>query len=176
LNAPASAIGEPSPASWLRSETRADHARVDQAFGRFDLASRDGYTAFLVAQARVLAEIEAQLCPAELIPGWKGRAGPLAADLAALDCPMPSARAVEIPPGQGARHGALYVLEGSRLGGAVLSRTVPAGLPRAFLGATHPHGAWRALLALLDTAGLDRQAMLAGARSAFAAFIGAACD
>jgi len=65
------------------------------------------------------------------------------------------------------------VLEGSRLGGAVLARRVPAELPRAFLGATHPPGAWRELLARIDRCGLAPQVQgdcTAAAKAVFRAF------
>ena len=46
--------------------------------------------------------------------------------------------------------GAIYVLEGSRLGGAVLKRTVPGHFPRRFLEARQAAGSWRTLLQALD--------------------------
>jgi heme oxygenase len=174
LNAPAALSTAPALGAWLRSATRLDHAQVDAAFGHHDLATRAGYTAFLTAHARVLPAIEARLRPAELIPGWQGRAGALARDLATLGTALPAPAPLALPPGEAARWGALYVLEGSRLGGAVLAKSVPPDLPRAFLAATHAPGQWRALLARLDTLDLDRDETLAGARAAFTAFVNAA--
>lgn len=46
--------------------------------------------------------------------------------------------------------GGLYVLEGSRLGGTLLRKSVARGLPTRFLAKVDP-AAWRALLLLLDT-------------------------
>lgn len=174
MNVPAALSPAPPLGAWLRTATRPDHARVDAAFGHHDLATRTGYTAFLTAHARVLPAIEARLRPAELIPGWQGRAGALAEDLATLGTALPAPSPIAIPSGEAARWGALYVLEGSRLGGAVLTKSVPAAFPRAFLAATHAPGQWRALLARLDSLTLDRDATLAGARATFAAFVTAA--
>jgi heme oxygenase len=71
-------------------------------------------------------------------------------DLAALGAPLPSPEAIEPIGGTAEILGALYVLEGSRLGGAMLKRSVPPGLPLAFLSAPQPPGAWRKLLETLD--------------------------
>lgn len=161
--------------AWLRSETRIDHARVDAAYGRFDLTMRAGYTAFLTAHARILPAVERFLAPADLIAGWQGRSAALRADLASLLHPMPDPAPLAIPDGEQARWGAIYVLEGSRLGGAMLARTVPDHAPRAFLSATHGPGEWRAILACVDKQGQrNRAGALAGATATFNAFIGAA--
>jgi heme oxygenase len=146
---------------------------VDAAFSRFDLARPDGYAEFLLAQARILPALEALLRPEELVPGWRGRTAELLQDLNDLGVPAPPSIPPNIPIGSGGRLGALYVLEGSRLGGAVLARRVRAELPVAFLSAVHPSGAWRSLLAQIDGAELTSKARheaLDAARSTFAAF------
>ena len=43
--------------------------------------------------------------------------------------------------------GGLYVIEGSRLGGALLKRGLPAGTSARFLNAPAEPGAWRRLIA-----------------------------
>ena len=158
----------------LRRETRPDHAQVDAAFGCFDLTRPASYAAFLTAQARILPALEAALDPAALVPGWQGRTAALLQDLRDLQVPVPGADPVTLAPGASSRWGALYVLEGSRLGGAVLSRRVPAALPRAFLGAAHPPGAWRHWLALMDAANPSERAQgdaVGAAKAVFAAFV-----
>lgn len=95
----------------------------------------------------------------------------LAADLAALGLTMPDAPASPAAD-LAAAWGALYVVEGSRLGGAMLARQVPAKWPSAYLGAVHPPGGWRAIRAAIDdaAAGEDdrwREAMVAGAVETF---------
>jgi len=69
--------------------------------------------------------------------------------------------------------GALYVIEGSRLGGRVLARQVGAGFPIAYLGSEQPRGRWPALLEAIDVALPDATATtlaVASARAVFARF------
>lgn len=162
----------------LREETRREHEAVDAAFGAFRLGERDGYARFLKAHARILPHAERVIDPAGLLPGWQGRSGALARDLAMLGVTA-APRPVELvlPQGAAARWGALYVLEGSRLGGVVLSRAVPADLPAAYLGARHGPGGWRRILEALDHAdeGADwRRDAAAGAKATFRAYLAAA--
>ncbi|MET0137957.1 MAG: heme oxygenase, partial [Sphingobium sp.] len=74
----------------------------------------------------------------------------------------------------GFRWGLRYALEGSRLGGAMLSRQVAPGLPRAYLSAIHEKGGWAAFQARLDAAAGPEQAWIddavRGATAAFALF------
>ncbi|MBU3079244.1 biliverdin-producing heme oxygenase [Sphingomonas quercus] len=157
----------------LRADTRADHEAVDDRFGRFDLADADSYRQFLTAHSLVLPGFEAALAPAALMPGWEQRTAALADDLAALGADMPAPLVPAAAMHGAARWGAIYVVEGSRLGGAVLSRRVGAGLPAAYLSAVHRGGAWRRFLAAMDAAAVDeswRRAAIASARSVFAAY------
>jgi len=133
----------------LRAATAADHAAVDSAYGGFDLTDPDDYASFLTAHARALPAIETALVTAGEI-GFRPRAHLLAQDLAALDLDMPAPLPIAPPTSPAARAGMLYVIEGSRLGGGLLARQVPANLPSAYLSATHLSGEWRALLARLD--------------------------
>jgi heme oxygenase len=82
--------------------------------------------------------------------GFRPRAPLLAQDLVALGVKMPALLPLAPPTSAAAKAGMLYVIEGSRLGGGLLARQVPAGLPSAYLSATHLPGEWRALLARLD--------------------------
>jgi len=169
----------PGLSALLRAETRGEHEGVDAAFGRFDLACREDYGAFLSAHARVVPALEAQLAPAELIAGWTGRSEALARDLHALGLPQPAVCQPDLPEGELARWGALYVLEGSRLGGVFLARRVPDGWPADYLGAAHPQGQWRGLLDAINRVGSsDEQGgeAVRSARAVFAAFRRAALD
>jgi heme oxygenase len=59
------------------------------------------------------------------------------------------------PPALGTRAaqwGAAYVIEGSRLGGALLARSVPVDRPRSYLGSASLPGSWRKFLEKLDKA------------------------
>ena len=158
---------------FLRAATRDEHARVDAAFSRFDLNRRAGYGGFLSAQARVLPALEAKITAAGLWEAWSPRAPALFADLADLG------RGAEAPPiavdlpTDAELWGALYVVEGSRLGGAILAGRVSPEFPKRFLLGGGP--GW---LVFQDAmAGAPSFAtptgpaqLLAGARKAFAAF------
>ncbi|MCW1431460.1 biliverdin-producing heme oxygenase [Novosphingobium sp. JCM 18896] len=164
-----------SAVAHLRAATRVDHEQVDAAYGRFALDTRDGYRDFLTAHARILPLAERLIDPGALVEGWHGRTQALHDDLAALGGEAPPELDFALPPGAAARWGALYVIEGSRLGGAVLARSVPEGLPAAYLGARHGSGGWRDLLARLETAIGDEYAKAeAGAKAMFGAYLEAA--
>lgn len=138
----------------LRAATGGSHTRVDAAFSGFDLGDRQGYGRFLSAQAAAHIAVETALEQsgiASVLADWPGRrrADLLRSDLAALGLSVPPLDDLPGFDGTPAMLGAVYVLEGSRLGGALLRRSVPADLPVTFLGASDP-AAWRRLLALLD--------------------------
>ena len=166
----------------LRAATRQDHDRVDLLGGAFDFARPSDYQAFLRAHAAVLPGVEAALDSAplgDLPPSWmqRRRTAALAADLAALGlAPPPQAATPLSLPDHATRLGALYVLEGSRLGGAVLRRRLAASQPEApdaYLahGAGQPY--WRSFLDWLDSQllnGPETEAAIDGARQVFRAF------
>ena len=130
----------------LREATMANHQHVDELFSAFSLDSRAGYGAFLKAHARALAPLE-QIARPE-----SPRLPQLAEDLAALGETMPEPLIMGQQGGDAFRWGALYALEGSRLGGAMLERRVAPGLPRAYLSSVHDRGGWLAFQQLLDEA------------------------
>ncbi len=137
----------------LRAQTGPAHDAVDAAFGGHDLGDRAAYARFLTAHARALPAVEAVLTAFPTLPGWRRRTEMLAADLADLGLAMPEHLPFVMPDRPGAAWGALYVTEGSRLGGIMLARGVPEDLPARYLGAKHLPGEWRALLAAIDAAG-----------------------
>lgn len=143
-----------SAASILRSATAPYHERVDRLFTHADLGDRAAYGRFLTAQAEAHIAVEDALTrggAAAVLPDWpeRQRAGLLRADLTALGLPIPAAAELAPFASPAASLGAVYVLEGSRLGGRLLQRSVPPELPSSFLGASDPAG-WRRLLLLLD--------------------------
>ena len=161
----------------LRQGTADAHDVVDGAFSQFDLGRADDYRRFLMSQAQVLLPLEAKLSTAEDLPHWRPRMPLLARDLAALGAVLPTPIAIEGLERPGEMHGALYVIEGSRLGGGLLARRVRPGLPREYLGATHLSGEWRTLMSAIDTAAGSeewRAAMMAGARQIFGLYVDAA--
>lgn len=153
----------------LREATMGSHRRVDAIYGDFALDSPIDYRAFLTAHARALAGLEAAARPdAPRLPL-------LEQDLAALDLPMPPALPLEANAANGFHWGLRYALEGSRLGGAMLSRQVGAGLPKAYLSAAHGKGEWIAFQRALDSAAAEGgegwlDDAVQGAQAAFALF------
>lgn len=157
----------------LRAATAADHDLVDARFGSFVLDDAADYRCFLVAHARALPAVETALATGSELPEWRRRTDVLADDLAAMGEAMPAPLAFTLDGA--ARWGALYVMEGSRLGGQLLARGVPSGLPAAYLAAQHGSGEWRALLNAIEAqAGAAdaawRDAAVAGARATFALY------
>ena len=178
----------------LRTGTAEAHDRVDAAFATFDLTDRESYAAFLRAHAEVLLPLEGALPGERILEDWEDRkrGALLREDLAFLPKPATSRH-----PGEGrdlephrdalatqdagprwhndlaALAGALYVLEGSRLGGRFLSRQIPRGFPRAYLDADQAPEKWRNLLDRLETILYQPAALqsaLAAAHQVFAAF------
>ncbi|MGJ3630037.1 biliverdin-producing heme oxygenase [Sphingomonas sp. MMS24-JH45] len=115
-----------SASALLREATRPAHDGVDAADGRFDLGVREDYAAFLTAHARALPAAEARMAMLPFAATLPPRAPLLAADLAALDVAPPDPLALPTVD-EAAAWGTLYVVEGSRLGGAMLARGVPRG-------------------------------------------------
>ncbi|MGU3390017.1 biliverdin-producing heme oxygenase [Sphingomonas sp. M1A8_2b] len=163
----------PSTVARLRAATVSDHDAVDAGFGRYDLSDADDYRAFLIAHAKALPAVEAWLAAIPGLGAVRSRETALAEDLAALGEDMPAPMAFDVTPSEAAGWGAMYVVEGSRLGGIMLSRSVPDGMPKAYLGAKHLSGEWRALLAALDSESSDEawvEQAIVGAKAAFALY------
>ncbi|MBX4910645.1 MULTISPECIES: biliverdin-producing heme oxygenase [Rhizobium] len=163
--------------SVLRAETADCHAKVDKLFGIFDLSSREQYRTFLRAHARIIPAAEHALEEAgvvRLLPDWpeRRRAQLLFADIGELGDRLP--KRLPPPPLQGdaALWGALYVLEGSKLGGAMLARSVPDHLPSSYLTPQGSKGATRVFMDRLDASSVDvPAATISAARMLFELFL-----
>lgn len=166
----------------MRDATAADHARLDTTLGALDLGTVAGYRRLLEINAAALLPLERSLERAgvrDILPDWddRSRTAAILADLAQLagkpgrlDAPELTDRAAVL--------GALYVLEGSRLGAAYLLRAVKqcsdplVSRTTAFLG----HGAgrqfWPSYLAALERHAdeLAEQDVIRSARTAFDLF------
>ncbi len=160
----------------LRAQTADCHAEVDAIFGRFSLSDTRQYEAFLRAHARAVPAVEEALEKAgiaALLPDWpeRRRAALLLADLADLgEIPPPPLPQPELG-GEAALWGAVYVMEGSKLGGAMLAKSVPEHLPSRYLSPQGPKGSMRAFMERLDTSGIDNIAgAVAAARDIFDLF------
>lgn len=140
--------------AWLQAATALHHDRLDAAFSRADLGDKASYGRFLLAQAVPHLAVEAALEKGgigDVVDDWpmRKRADQLLADLRDLGVPPPPAGSTVTFREPPSLLGALYVLEGSRLGGEVLRRSVAPGLPTRFLGHVDS-SAWRSLLVALD--------------------------
>ena len=169
---------------WLRAETRADHDAVDAVYNRLDLREAAGLRLFLQAHARALLPLETALDVAgveRFLPDWddRRRSAALLADLRALNAAPPRTETAPVFDGEAAVLGAAYVLEGSRLGGRLLSRAVASSADPEVRAAdrylTHGQGGalWPAFLAKLDASPALQarpEAALTAARLAFRAF------
>jgi len=166
--------------SALRAQTADCHAEVDALFGNFNLSDINDYRAFLRSHARAVPAVEAALEQSgitRLLPDWpeRRRTSLLLADIAELGdsatspLPQPELR------NEASLWGAVYVLEGSKLGGAMLAKAVPAHLPSRYLSPQGPKGSMRAFMERLDTSGIDDIAgAVAAARDVFCLFLRAA--
>jgi len=166
--------------SALRVQTADCHAEVDALFGKFNLSDTRDYKTFLRAHARAVPSVEAALEQAgitTLLPDWpvRRRASLLLADMAALNEPPPPLLPQPALADEASLWGAVYVLEGSKLGGALLAKAVPDHLPGSYLGPQGPKGSMRAFMERLDTSGIDDIAgAVAAARNVFGLFLKAA--
>lgn len=160
----------------LRAGTAECHNAVDNLFGRFDLSDPHDYAAFLTSHARVLPAVEQALENggiARLLPDWpeRRRRDMLESDLAVLDLQNPPALPFGPLKGDDALWGAVYVLEGSKLGGAMLAKRVPGELPASYLSHQGPKGAMKAFMDRLnETEAVDEESAMEAARAVFKAF------
>ena len=161
----------------LRDATARWHQRVDAVFSAADLADRVSYGQFLCAQAAAHLPVEHALDAGrmeEVVPDWpvRRRAHLICEDLVACGLDMPALEPEPVFAGVAAMLGATYVLEGSRLGGTLLRRSVPVSFPTAFLSDGSPT-AWRDLILLLDArlvTATELETAIAAACDTFALF------
>lgn len=182
---------DPGPvdiAARLKQETAREHAAIEAVSGILHQGlTREEYERYLERWFGFLAPLEAELCQREV---WsvlglsaveRAKRVALERDLEELGATL-SALPVCAPPdlpGLPEAVGSAYVLEGSTLGGRVLSRHVQLclgdGAPRRFLDIYGPDigSRWQAFRgALADYAGArdTQDRVIAGAKTTFVAF------
>ncbi|MES2494965.1 MAG: biliverdin-producing heme oxygenase [Pseudomonadota bacterium] len=113
----------PSLRDRLRTETSAAHDKIDALFGTPDFTTVKGYVAFLRAQSVAWETLRPLLDEGSL-----DRADALRRDLGELGLATPGPLA-DVDLTETASMGHRYVLEGSRLGSAVLLRMLQADSP-----------------------------------------------
>ena len=172
----------------LRAATADSHIRLDRLLTSCELTRLEGYRRFLSINAAALIPTEAALRnsgAAELVPDWvaRTRSSALINDLDLLEAipvPLPAPRTrltyFEIL-------GALYVLEGSRLGAQYLWQTVKTSSDPRILNATAflRHGSgqrlWQSFLHLLqnqEPSPQDQADAVSAARATFSRYLLAA--
>ena len=171
--------------SLLRASTMGLHAAVDARFAPMLAAGEAGYRSFLLASAAAVLPLEQALLAAgvdSLLPDWtrRTRAAALRADLTDLGITDVALATAPRLAGATRMFGALYVLEGSRLGARLLVPELLAGGSTRVRAATRylRHGAghrlWQSFLTHLESS-QDVRARpgeaITGARMAFPLFI-----
>ncbi len=170
----------------LKQETEGHHARLDGALSALNLADASDYGRFLQIHAAALRPLEQRLelaGVAALLDDWPSRVRrhSVDADLRVLGLSRPAPVAVGPLLGTDEMLGALYVLEGSRLGHAMLLRQLPSAAPTRAAVAFLAHGAgarlWGGLLAALaerEAQAVDLARLVGAAHRAFGAYLEAA--
>ncbi len=149
----------------LRRETQADHATVDRLVQTLDLSALTGYTDFLRLHAAVLLPLERWLehdGVAVELRDWpqRARSRALLNDLAHHGVRSVPQIDIALDRGFAARAGALYVIEGARLGSRVLanaSEGCPSPLSRQFLLHGRGRGYWPSFVKWLNGLELSRE-------------------
>jgi heme oxygenase len=159
----------------LKAHTASEHAEVDAAFSRFDLADRRSYLEFLLSHAAALPAIERVLAAEPSLPPWRPRTEALRNDLRALGAVFPETTSGCVATGVAEKFGLLYVVEGSRLGARLLQARVGPGFPAEYLAAAHLLGEWRAFIEALDSRAAQEgpawiEGLVLGARLGFNLF------
>jgi heme oxygenase len=155
----------------LRGATADEHRRTEEAFAAALAGFPDSYGDFLRAHAAAFPAVGRALEARLDWAPWSARWRDLEADLAALRQAAPAPVALDPAASLGEALGMAYVLEGSRMGGMILLKSVPVDLPHDYLAGARDRGPWLQLQALLAAAAPDMEAAaIAGARRAFDAF------
>lgn len=159
----------------LKAETAAAHARVERLVGleRSDFDVGDWVT-HLQRMHRVVAPTEQAVRAVPEVACWLPEeslnqgAALLASDLAALGAEPLTPLEVEPLESLEAAIGALYVMEGSALGGAVILRLLRPRMGSTLAVSDRFHGrldrgrAWRALVSRIDAHGAQHDQRQAG--------------
>ena len=165
-NPPEAAV---SMRALLREASAVQHAALDAGIGPLFAAGEDGYRVFLRASARALLPIEAALQRAGVatpLEDWpdRARSQALIEDIAAFgEAPRVDSDSPAMT-GEASVLGALYVLEGSRLGGLWLLGHAMANASPRMQAATRylGHGAgkayWPTFLSRLEASDAARRA------------------
>jgi heme oxygenase len=121
----------------LRQKTAPQHRALEQnSYSWKCLSSRDGYAHLLVKLFAIHSAFENRLATVETLPFWlpdiseRWKLAFLKSDLAALSVPEPHMTFQDLPviSSVASAFGCLYVLEGSTLGGQIITRHLQSQL------------------------------------------------
>ncbi|WP_417683987.1 biliverdin-producing heme oxygenase [Roseibium sp.] len=160
----------------LAEATRDLHTAVDRRAALFDMRNPEGLSSFLSFMHAGLSAIETALDEfgmSSIFPEWpdRKRLHILEEEIAMGN--QAGGRAVRFQS-EAETWGALYVLEGSRLGGRMLARMLPEPSISPFLAGNIDCRFWSVFLGKLSDADdrlNDRNGMMLGAGKAFGAFL-----
>lgn len=155
----------------VRAATLDDHKRTEESFAESLSQLPQSYGRYLQAHASAFPAVGRALSQAFDWSPWRERWNDLADDLAKLGLTPPPA--VDLAPIRNPAEGLgmVYVLEGSRMGSAIILKSIPSALPTAYLRGGLNTGPWHRVKDLLGQAASATEAdVIAGARAAFRAF------
>lgn len=162
----------------LREATHHSHERLDGVMSRLDLSQRVGYATFIAVHAALLDPLERAMEAAgvaDLLPDWpeRTRRAAIAADARALGLDVAPVELPDLDMTPAGLAGLLYVLEGSRLGNAMLvreARRASEPLPVAFMEHGQGNSLWPGFVKWLEALPLDAAAEASATGSALALF------
>lgn len=162
----------------LRDATHQSHERLDAVMSRVDLSQRHGYASFVAVHAAILNPLEQAMEAAgvaDLLPDWPSRTrrAAIAEDARALDLDIAPVELPDLDMTPAGLAGLLYVLEGSRLGNAMLvreARRASEPLPVAFMEHGQGNSLWPGFVKWLEALPLDAAAEASATGSALALF------
>lgn len=142
----------------MRDGTAKAHARLDRTISELELAHRTDYGTFLTIHARVIPAVETRLEHGGIaiwLPDWhrRRRTAALMADIRCMGLPSAAADVIAFSDGVASDVGAMYVLEGSRIGGRFLAGRLPTGgaaMPRAYLDHGRGQDLWPRFVSFLN--------------------------
>lgn len=155
----------------VRMETASDHKRTEESFAEALSALPESYGQYLQIHAAAFPAVGRALETAFAWAPWQERWIDLQEDLRRLGVSKPSPLDVNPAASPAEALGMAYVLEGSRMGSAIILRSIPEALPTAYLRGGSNVAPWHKVKGMLTEADpRDCQGVVTGARTAFAAF------
>ncbi|MGE3334113.1 MAG: biliverdin-producing heme oxygenase [Rhodospirillaceae bacterium] len=155
----------------VRTATAIDHKRTEESFAVALSRLPSSYGAYLRIHAAAFPAVGRALSAELDWSPWQDRWNDLQDDLRSLGLQAPTAHDVARAASPAEALGMVYVLEGSRMGSAIILKSIPDALPAAYLRGAINVEPWRRLREMLTQADpRESRGVIAGARAAFAAF------